>query len=113
LSSYFLGTALVVGWGQIQNCSTAWATPWTIDSFKSTMPEAIAAGWNPVPYVADFSTAQPQTPKPFYCTMSYDGTGGTQGDGTYFFRHDWYFYHLPTIITLLSSQLYADPDWQW
>ena len=77
-----------------------------------------------VPYVADFTTAQPNSPRPYYCTMMWDGTGDPQGrgDGSYFTRHDWYFFHIPSNITVsmqpqsppgqIFPQLYVDPDWQ-
>jgi hypothetical protein len=64
---------------------------------------------NKVPYVVDFTTAQPSIPRPFYCTMAYDD-GST---GTYFYRHDWFFFHLPNVINLPVSELFVNQNWNW
>jgi hypothetical protein len=95
---------LVVGWGTIVNCSTAFTTRRTINDFSP-----IRTNDNPIPYVADFTTAQPPIARPFYCTMAFDDGS----NGTYFFRHDWFFFHLPDVITLLPSEVYVNKAWNW
>jgi hypothetical protein len=97
---------LVVGWGPILNCPTIFTNTIkpTISNFTATRDNT-----HPVPYVADFTTAQPPTPRPFYCTMAFDD-GQT---GTYFYRHDWFFFHLPDSITLSPSEVYVNSVWNW
>jgi uncharacterized repeat protein (TIGR01451 family) len=111
---------LVVGWGDIDagtnglSCEHAWSKRLTINSFYKTRAEASVHYQYPVPYVADFTTAQQPTPRPFFCTMAY--AQGT--NAPYFFRHDWYFYTMPNSITIDQSQLtlaqlFVDQLWNW
>jgi len=95
---------LVVGWGPIEDCSVAFTTRLTINDFSPTRDSS-----HPIPYVSDFTSAQPSLARPFYCTMAYDD-GPT---GSYFYRHDWFFFHLPDSITLTPSEIYVNPDWNW
>lgn len=95
---------LVVGWGTIADCPAAFLIQRTINDLSPTRTD-----FHPVPYVADFTNAQPPTARPFYCTMAFDD-GPT---GTYFYRHDWFFFHLPDTITLQPNEVYVDVDWNW
>ncbi len=107
---------LVVGWGPINNCSLFWrprnlaeGIGYTVSSFSVTREQAVSQGIaNPAPYVADFTSLQPPTPRPFYCTMSNDPDPDLD-----FFRHDWYFYLMPDQITIEPTELYVGDNWNW
>jgi hypothetical protein len=95
---------LVVGWGPAVDCSVAFTTRSTIGNFSEVQTVV-----NAIPYIADFTTAQPQRARPFYCTMAYDDSA----TGTYFFRHDWFFFRMPDQITVSIAELYVNPNWNW
>jgi hypothetical protein len=74
----------------------------TITNFAPTYSTGL------VPWVADATTSQQPTPRPFYCTMA-----SANGGSLRFSRHDWYFYRMPDQLTINPSQLYVDPMWSW
>jgi hypothetical protein len=103
---------LVVGWGPIENCSTAVTTRRNITHFTESRTTALT-----VPYVADFASVIPSIARPFYCTMYNDQTDTLD----HFEPHNWYVYRLPDSVTLTidpaqptyPSPLYVDPEWAW
>jgi hypothetical protein len=96
---------LVVGWGPIQDCGDSFTTRQIVSNFTVSRTST-----NTAPYVADFTRAQSATPRPFYCSIYYDQTQPVVG---YFNRHDWYFYTIANTISINTSQIYTDANWQW
>lgn len=96
---------LVVGWGAIENCEDSLTIRRIVGNFTESRVSD-----NTVPYVVDFTTATSPTPRPFYCSIYNDQIPPVTG---YFNRHDWYFYTLSNSITINTSQLFVDPNWQW
>jgi hypothetical protein len=93
---------IIIGWQDPMDCSNAWAARATITNFAPTYSTGL------VPWVADATTSQQPTPRPFYCTMA-----SANGGSLRFSRHDWYFYRMPDQLTINPSQLYVDPMWSW
>jgi hypothetical protein len=54
------------------------------------------------------SQIQSELPRPFYCTR-YDENGSATGG--FFNDHDWWFYTLPSNVTIKPEQIYI--GWQW
>jgi hypothetical protein len=98
---------IVVGWGTFANCAATQSARRTIDDFSIARTTA-----NTVPYVADFSgeNSQSPTPRPFYCSMYNDQAAPSVG---FFNRHNWHFYTTQDTITISPGQLYLDAVWSW
>ncbi len=53
-------------------------------------------------------------PSPVSVSWSPDGTRFDDGPtGSYFYRHDWFFFHLPDQIVIPLSDVYVNRDWNW
>lgn len=98
---------LVVGWGPVVTDCRAFFTSGTRITINNLSASRTSA--NTIPYLADFNGLQLQTARPFYCTMAFDD-GPT---GSYFYRHDWFFFHLPDQIVIPLSDVYVNRDWNW
>jgi hypothetical protein len=117
---------LVVGWGEIQDCTNALSqrfifanthSPGTIVPIVNQMPPT-----RTIPYVVDFpgvgsGKRQQSKPRPFYCSVANDtgvplGSDGTAGRFTS--GHGWFFVKLPNNIIIQNNVLVNDlSNWAW
>jgi len=109
--------ALVIGWQEALSCPLVITPPQpqhaTIVNFASSYQKAIDGGIvNPVPWIADFAELYYPTPRPFYCTPYL-----APGTPNWFYAHNWWFFSMPgsltNSLTIPTSELYIDPNWNW
>jgi hypothetical protein len=106
---------LIVGWQTANVCPNVLSNNnnqlFTSATLYSSRSEAFNQGViNPVPYVADYTTAQSPMPRPFYCTRYIQTVSPPPGQTlvTSFGAHDYYFYRIPDEIRLLPRQLFTN-----
>jgi hypothetical protein len=97
---------MIVGWGPIEACAQVAL------GNVSVILGATYSMTQPVPWVADFTRAQNQIPRPFYCTW-FDDAYRSNLTIAGFGSHDWYFFRLKDSTTFAPSQLWVDPNWSW
>jgi hypothetical protein len=56
-----------------------------------------------------FTVSQQPVARPFYCT-AWNQSDNPDLD---FNEHDWFFFTLPEAVTISSTEVYVDIDWQW
>ncbi|MBZ0099278.1 MAG: hypothetical protein K8F30_09345, partial [Taibaiella sp.] len=108
---------LVVGWGAIVDCPAVRgpnSPRLSIDDFASSASTDASL----VPYVVDYTTAQWASPRPFYCTRWFTGDSPLIQTPPvvspyYFGVHDWYFYTIPSQVTVVPSRLWVNSNWFW
>lgn len=114
---------IVVGWQVANFCRDVLSDNtnqrFIPESLYSTRDLSAQFVSNPVPYVADYTTAQSPMPRPFYCTL-YDQTSDPnastppgQGSVLRFNEHWFHFYRMPNQIRLSAQQLFTNTNWVW
>jgi hypothetical protein len=113
---------IVVGWQEAKACPDI-----ILNATTSTPPQmflsydlALTTVLNPVPYVADYTTAVSPIPRPFYCTRYQQGQENRpsyfpdpSNSVISFAPHNMRFYRMPDQISIPFSVIYTNLAWQW
>jgi hypothetical protein len=105
---------MIVGWGEIKACAQVVYTEYQQQGVRYNVNQLgdTYSTAQPVPWVADFTRAQNQIPRPFYCTW-FDDSYRPYQNVLIFPEHNWYFFRLKDSTSFTPSQILVDPSWSW